>query len=841
MRTIFQLLHLRQLRRQPLRALLAVIAIGAGVTLTVAVLTARSSLDRSFGAYNTALGSQASLRVVSRYDHGGIDASVLSAVEQTEGVQNAVPLVLSVGQMTDGHDHKQLIALVGADCRAEAIFGASGCDPAAIANAKDTDPPIVGSGVHTAAGPDGVLHTDIGDRPLRDAPVVPALDHINDGRIAVYPLPVAQTLFARPNGLDAIYVVPKPGVSTDVLRRSLAPVVGEQNKVLGVSESYSGFSFVANQILPILLLISLFGLAVGAQLVFNTMSLSLEERRRELAIEAALGGTPRAILLGVLGEAAVLGALGGAAGIAMGLVVARPFIGTISTYAEQSAGIHLSAHITLANTLIGLAIGILASVVAALVPARRAARLDIAGELVDRSRRDDASPRIRARRSLVLGATTVLGLVLAWLGSRHHGLESWAPTVLLAGVFMVWISTYPLPPSLAPYAVRWIEKIPFLQRGPARVAVSNLATETRRSTTVLVAVGSAVGLAAMFGGVLPGMRDGAQRRTRDTANGRVMVATLTPNNNGAIDGKLAPTTQAQLAQLPGVARVEHVYHANVDLPGAGLVGIAGGDGDPSGFRVYRGVSFKEAKQRGEVMVGPALARELDLSPGKSFTIPGRQGPVTLVVGGIWAAPDDLGRSITAAVEVFERIAGPRPVDWVLLVPQPGVSAAQLAVTVRAAHLAPNVRAWDPDELVTELSHDFEGFIAPFNVLARGLLVVAFIATASTLLLAGVKRRAEHGLLAAVGMPPGDLARMVLVEAGLFGLLGTLGGLFGGLIGLLAFCMASTSLTGLYIPFHLSLLPLFTSGLIATACVLAGAALPAWRTSRLDPVVALRYE
>jgi ABC-type antimicrobial peptide transport system permease subunit len=178
---------------------------------------------------------------------------------------------------------------------------------------------------------------------------------------------------------------------------------------------------------------------------------------------------------------------------------------------------------------------------------------------------------------------------------------------------------------------------------------------------------------------------------------------------------------------------------------------------------------------------------------------------------------------------------------VLLVPQPGVAASDLADTVRAARLAPNLKAFDPDELTAELAHDFKGFLVPFTLLSRGLLVVAFIATASTLLLAGVKRRAEHGLLAAVGMPPGDLGRMVLVEAGLFGLLGTVCGFVGGVLSLAAFSMASTSLTGLYIPFHLNLWPLLTYGLLATACVLAGAALPAWRTSRLDPVIALRYE
>jgi ABC-type antimicrobial peptide transport system permease subunit len=48
------------------------------------------------------------------------------------------------------------------------------------------------------------------------------------------------------------------------------------------------------------------------------------------------------------------------------------------------------------------------------------------------------------------------------------------------------------------------------------------------------------------------------------------------------------------------------------------------------------------------------------------------------------------------------------------------------------------------------------------------------------------------------------------------------------------------LTGLPISISppLSVVPL--AGLVATVIAMAGAAFPAWRTSRIDPAVALRY-
>ena len=54
------------------------------------------------------------------------------------------------------------------------------------------------------------------------------------------------------------------------------------------------------------------------------------------------------------------------------------------------------------------------------------------------------------------------------------------------------------------------------------------------------------------------------------------------------------------------------------------------------------------------------------------------------------------------------------------------------------------------------------------MLQRALLLMAFVAVLSTLLLVGIQRQRQLGLLAAVGMAPREIAGMVLAEAAMVG-------------------------------------------------------------------------
>jgi putative ABC transport system permease protein len=121
------------------------------------------------------------------------------------------------------------------------------------------------------------------------------------------------------------------------------------------------------------------------------------------------------------------------------------------------------------------------------------------------------------------------------------------------------------------------------------------------------------------------------------------------------------------------------------------------------------------------------------------------------------------------------------------------------------------------------------------------MATAFVAVLTTLLLVGVQRRREFGLLAAVGMQPKELARMILAEAVLVAIVGSIVGIvvavpmFGGLL------LIAPVLLGWKEPFVVDPSTAVIYSVVALVVALLAAAWPAWRTSRIEVLSALQYE
>ena len=145
--------------------------------------------------------------------------------------------------------------------------------------------------------------------------------------VVVFDLPTAQALFDKRNQVDFAFVAAKPGVSQTELQRDdrLDPAAhrpgpdAAQEADKAGDDIREGLSFLTTGLLAF----AFIAVLVGAFLIFNTFSITVAQRARELALLRTLGATRRQVLNSVLLEALTIGLLGSIVGIVAGLGFAK--------------------------------------------------------------------------------------------------------------------------------------------------------------------------------------------------------------------------------------------------------------------------------------------------------------------------------------------------------------------------------------------------------------------------------------------------------------------------------------------------------------------------------------
>jgi putative ABC transport system permease protein len=834
-----RLLALRRLRLQPLRAIVAALTVGAGVSLAVSVVVVLGSLDQSVEESGRALAGPTPLRIIGATSRGGIDESVITKVEHVDGVAAAVPLVqaITLAQRSDGHDIP-VIAL-GFDCRVEALFGAFGCSSETLA-AAGAATPFVSQLLLRELGDNGQLRTDIGRVELAGAPALSQLDGINGGRVVAVPLARAQELFARPGRLDVIYIQPAPNADIAAVRARLTAAVGSYNGVLASTDPPPIVGIIRIAFVPLFTIIALLTLAIGAVLVHNTVTLSLEERRRQLAIVAALGGTARVLVGGTLIEAVVLGFAGGVLGALGGVAIAHPIASSLSDFTQKSAGFPLEVHVKTTAIVLALLLGVAVAVFSAVRPARRTLRMDVTAELSNRERRDEAAAATRPRRIVILTSLAVAGIVLCWVSQRNGALEPWQAALAPVAFLLAIAALALLIAATAPHLLRATRRAVSGRSASTHLALANLVREPKRTGVMAVALGTAIGVAFMTASFNQSVRKGVTENLTKNLHG-VNVSTLDPDNTANIDAKLPPSMLEALATLPGVAAVERGAFVGVGHDTNHLLCVSGFENPWLSSSLIQGSKDRVRFESGEVLIGPGLARNTGARPGDVIHLDTPTGVADVTVMGIQQEGNCGGVNVLMAYPLLIQLYGPQPPDGVNVVPQPGVSAEQLKATIIGANLDPDIQVHTASTLADKISEGIAQQLSSFWALQRGLLVLAFVAVLSTLLLVGLQRRRELGLLAAVGMRPSELSRMVFAEAGLVMVAGAVLGLLSSLAMFIALLLITPVIIGFRDPFVVDMGTAVVYTAVAFVIAFLGAAWPAWRTSRVEVLRALQYE
>ena len=256
-------------------------------------------------------------------------------------------------------------------------------------------------------------------------------DNLAGATLAAFTLPTAQDVLQEAGHLDNINVVTAPGASKPAVQRAIAGVLPRGVEVVTgqtvVNENTSSINQALSFFSTALLVFAFIALFVGGFTIFNTFSIIVGQRTRELALLRIVGASRRQVFGSVLAEAALTGLVSSVIGLGLGVLAALGLEALLRGF-----GITLPSGSLVfepRTVLVGLAVGVGVTVVSAVGPARNAVRIAPVAALDDRQ----SGPGVSLRRRFIWGAALALvGVVLLAIGLAK-------PAIALVGVGAVGI------------------------------------------------------------------------------------------------------------------------------------------------------------------------------------------------------------------------------------------------------------------------------------------------------------------------------------------------------------------------------------------------------------------
>ena len=373
--------------------------------------------------------------------------------------------------------------------------------------------------------------------------------------LAAFTLPAAQQGIQEVGQLDDINVVAAPAASKAALQRAIARVLPPGAEVVTgqtvVSEETNSVDQALSFFDTALLVFAFISLFVGAFTIFNTFSIIVGQRTRELALLRIVGASRRQVFRSVLAEAAAVGLVSSVIGLGLGVLAA---VGLEALLRAFGVALPLGSLVFGARTVVvGLAVGVGVTVVSAIGPARRAVRIPPVAALDDRRSDSDVSPR----RRFAWGA----GLALAGVIMLAIGLAKPAIQLVGVGAVGIFVGAAMLSPAVArPVSGAIGRPLARLLGEPGKLGRENSMRSPLRTaqTAAALMVGLAL-VAAMdvFGASL-------SRSTTSSVDQAISADLLV----SASSGQLSSAASAAASAVPGVTASTVVYRSQFEFDGA---------------------------------------------------------------------------------------------------------------------------------------------------------------------------------------------------------------------------------------------------------------------------------
>ncbi|MDS0134067.1 MULTISPECIES: ABC transporter permease [unclassified Amycolatopsis] len=534
--------------------------------------------------------------------------------------------------------------------------------------------------------------------------------------------------------------------------------------------------------------------------VAGTLTLSTQQRQRELALLRAIGTTPRQLRRMVLGEALVVALLAVGGAVALGPVLGEWLFGQLADHHVVPDVLRFEQGWVPAVVAAGASL--LAVVGAAFVAGRRASRIRPTEALAEAAvERRWLTPIRLITAILCFGGGTALGIVTVAVMTGPVAASTAGPAVMLWAFGLAAIS--PGVTKLMATLLRW--PVTALTGVNGRVALRNTRVGAVRAAGAVTPIMLAVGIATA---------NIYLQTTQEAVSNQAYTEDLRADAVVAGPSGLDPSVLGRVRATPGVASASEYVTSTV------FVEKPFDSGQHDDGRPALGVSeLTENAVEVPSTLGHRVGDTLSLRLGDGTQVDVR---------------------VTAVVDQrpgFERLVLPAdllaPHTSLGLAPQllvqaaPGVDSATLTARLREATAGLPVLVGDRGTLIAAHAKGNEVGAWVNYLLVGMILAYTVISVVNTLVTATARRRREFGVQRLSGFTRGQVLRMAGVEGGLIATIAVLLGTLVAAGAIVPFCLV---VTGSVLPsgpvaIYLAVLA------IAVVLALVAILVPAWAATR----------
>ena len=843
-------ISLRHLRLNKMRTFLTVMGIALGVSVFVSVQMAIHTAIESFNSTVDHVSGRANLQITS-FGRGFPEEAYLK-VKRVPGVKAATPVIQFVCKIDEPIGEP--LYLLGIDIFSDQQFRDYQFDES---NEEDLnflkDPRAIAITEKLASRyglkKGSTLHLIFGSKKV-DLTITNLLKMEGpakslEGNFGLMDIASAQEALEKVGLIDRIDLIVDKSMDLNAIETGLKMVIPQGTEIRRPETRSGQIEKMVSAFHLNLTALSFISLVVGMFLIYNAISTSVIQRRREIGILRSIGVTRPQVLGLLICEAGLIGVMGSLVGLGIGIGLAKVMLYLVSRTITALYILVKAEHLAISSPILmeGFGLGLLASLLSAIGPAREAAKI------TPREALALGTLETKVRTHLKHFSLIGIGLLLLSFFFALQKPIYQKPLFGFLSALLILIGISFLIPAIASLLNRLLAPLlGFLLGIEGKLASRYVQDSMARTVITIAALMTALSMLISISIMILSFRKTVDLWVEQSINGDVFIFPGSYSLTG-YSALLPIEVSRALPSLPGVKAVDSFRALEVEYRNQPTL-IASVDGqvflNMKTIRFTKGnpqAILKQFASGQSVLVTESFSLRHKVKAGDRIRLNTPKGEIDFSISGIFYDYSTDWGMILMEKRLYQSLWNDETLHSAGIYLQEGVSHEAFKRMIRERFSKPyQLFLVSHRELRSEILKIFDQTFAITYSLELIALIVAFLGIINSLNALIIERQRDIGIFRALGAFRKQVEKTVLIEAGMIGFFSHILGLIAGfLLSLLLIYVINKQSFGWTIQFSIPLRSLIESWLLVMVTSLGAGLIPARRAAKMDGVESMRME